>query len=160
MRSQIQISSTNYNYLALASLEVTIVIGIMITVSTRIIYIRFYYTLSTIPVGSATVRNGVEDLSSFSRLFLNFPLRFSGIGLLSICWRIMILSSRSTSSTSRSASSCSRWRRKSSCIFCWRAARLSSSSRDLNSWTHRPTKTSRYNAIYQWWIQKYLGCLS
>ena len=53
-------------------------------------------------------------LRAFRRLFLNLPLRFLGVGLLMICCRIMMLSSRSSRSISRSASSCSLFFKNSS----------------------------------------------
>lgn len=80
----------------------------------------------------------LPDLRSFSRLVLNFPLRFFGVGLFMICWSIIMFSSRSTNSISRAANSSSRFCRNSSCNFCWRAARFSSSSLVLSSYT-KPT---------------------
>lgn len=74
------------------------------------------------------------DLRSFSRLFLNFPFLILGLGFPMICCRIMILSSLSTSSISRSLSSCSLLYRNSSTFFCLRASFVSSSSRLLNSY--------------------------
>lgn len=70
---------------------------------------------------------------SFSRLFLNLPLRFFTRGFSWHSWWMMTLSSRSRISISRSASSCSRRRSSSSWFFCWSAARVSSSSQVRSS---------------------------
>ena len=70
---------------------------------------------------------------SFSRLFLNLPLRFLTRGFSWHNWWMMMLSSRSRMSISRSASSCSRRRSSSSWFFCWSAARVSSSSQVRSS---------------------------
>ena len=76
-------------------------------------------------------------LSSLNRLFLNLPLRFLGVGAAAAaarsCWIIIILSSLSSKSISLSASSCSRFFKCSSWIFCCSMAWRSSSSRHRNS---------------------------
>lgn len=65
---------------------------------------------------------------NLSRLFLNFPMRFFTRGFSWHSWWMMMLSSLSRMSISRSASSCSRLRSNSSWFFCSTAARVSSSS--------------------------------
>lgn len=65
---------------------------------------------------------------NLSRFFLNFPMRFFTRGFSWHSWWMMMLSSLSRISISRSASSCSRLRSNSSWFFCSTAARVSSSS--------------------------------
>lgn len=71
---------------------------------------------------------------SFNRLLLNFPFLFFTLGFSWFNWNIMIFSSRSSTSISRSANCCSRRFSNSSWDFCWRAALVNSSSRDRSSW--------------------------
>lgn len=75
---------------------------------------------------------------SFKRLLLNFPFLFLTLGFSWFSWNIRMLSSRSSTSISRSASCCSRRRSRASWDFCCRAARVSSSSRDRSSWDRGP----------------------
>lgn len=70
---------------------------------------------------------------SFKRLLLNLPFLFFTLGFSWFSWNIRMLSSRSSTSISRSASCCSRRFSSSSWDFCCRAARVSSSSRDRSS---------------------------
>lgn len=77
---------------------------------------------------------------SFSRLFLNLPLRFFTRGFSWHSWWMMMLSSRSRMSISRSASSCSLRRSSSSWFFCWSAARVSSSSQVRSSYQGEPAE--------------------
>lgn len=70
---------------------------------------------------------------SFSRFFLNLPLRFLTRGFSWHSWWMMMWSSRCRMSISRSASSRSRRRSSSSWFFCWSAARVSSSSQVCSS---------------------------
>lgn len=78
---------------------------------------------------------------SFKRLLLNLPFLLFTFGFSWFNWNIKMLSSRSSTSISRSASCCSRRFSSSSWDFCWRAARVSSSSRDRSS-CNRVTPTS------------------
>lgn len=71
--------------------------------------------------------------SLMSRLFLKWPLRFLTCGFSWYIWWIMMFSSLSTMSISRSANSCSRLFNSSSCILCSSAARASSSSQERSS---------------------------
>jgi len=73
--------------------------------------------------------------SCFSRLFLNLPLRLSGIGFIGItvCWRIIMLISRSMRSSSRIRSCSSRRCSSCSCAFCWFNNLFNSSSRRFSS---------------------------
>lgn len=61
------------------------------------------------------------------------PFLFLTLGLSWLSWKMRMLSSRSSTSISRAASCCSRRLSSSSCDFCCRAARVSSSSRDRSS---------------------------
>lgn len=71
---------------------------------------------------------------SLSRERLNLPFLFFTLGLSLLSWKMRILSSLSSTSISRSASCCSRRFSSSSCDFCCRAARVSSSSLERSSW--------------------------
>lgn len=71
---------------------------------------------------------------SFSRERLNLPFLFFTLGLSLLSWKMRMLSSLSSTSISRSASCCSRRFSSSSCDFCCRAARVSSSSLERSSW--------------------------
>jgi len=117
------------------------------------------------PEGSLIVMP--PDLSScLSRLFLNLPLRLSGIGLVGIrvCWRIIMLISRSIRSSSlmRSCSS----RRSSSCswAFCWFSSLFSSSSRRFNSYqtdaTTNAMKKLQTTFCANWWLYTINKCLT
>lgn len=68
-----------------------------------------------------------------SRLFLKCPLRFLTCGFSWYIWWIMMFSSLSTMSISRSANSCSRLFNSSSCVLCSSAARASASSQERSS---------------------------
>lgn len=90
---------------------------------------------AAVPEGSLIVIP--PDLSScFSRLFLNLPFLLSGIGFvgISVCWRIIMLISRSIRSSSRIRSCSSRRWSSCSCAFCWFNNLFSSSSRRFSSW--------------------------
>lgn len=81
---------------------------------------------------------------SLSRERLNLPFLFFTLGLSLLSWKMRMLSSRSSTSISRSASCCSRRFNSSSCDFCCRAARVSSSSLERSSWekqVHRHNST-------------------
>lgn len=71
---------------------------------------------------------------SLSRERLNLPFLFFTLGLSLLSWKMRMLSSRSRTSISRSASCCSLRFNSSSCDFCCRAARVSSSSLERSSW--------------------------
>lgn len=71
---------------------------------------------------------------SLSRERLNLPFLFFTLGLSLLSWKMRMLSSLSSTSISRSASCCSRRFSSSSCDFCCRAARVSSSSLERSSW--------------------------
>lgn len=74
---------------------------------------------------------------SLSRERLNLPFLFFTLGLSLLSWKMRMFSSRSSTSISRSASCCSRRFNSSSCDFCCRAARVSSSSLERSSWKKR-----------------------
>lgn len=76
---------------------------------------------------------------SLRRERLNLPFLFFTLGLSLLSWKMRMLSSLSSTSISRSASCCSRRFSSSSCDFCCRAARVSSSSLERSSW--KQTKT-------------------
>lgn len=70
---------------------------------------------------------------SLRRERLNLPFLFFTLGLSLLSWKMRMLSSRSSTLISRSANCCSRRFSSSSWDFCWRAARVSSSSLERNS---------------------------
>lgn len=74
---------------------------------------------------------------SLRRERLNLPFLFFTLGLSLLSWKMRMLSSLSSTLISRSASCCSRRFNSSSWDFCWRAARVSSSSLEHNSWRKR-----------------------